>query len=56
MGYFGWTREEARRFMRENTLESETRIATASLRYSTDLPGQAPGSIPAPEPSGGVGS
>ena len=41
MNYFGWTREEARRFMRENTLESETQIATESLRYSTDLPGQA---------------
>ena len=41
MNYFGMTREEARRFMRENTLESETQIATESLRYSTDLPGQA---------------
>ncbi|WP_420634195.1 DUF885 domain-containing protein [Candidatus Palauibacter sp.] len=41
MNYFGMTREEARQFMRENTLESETRIATESLRYSTDLPGQA---------------
>ncbi|MDE2663439.1 MAG: DUF885 domain-containing protein [Gemmatimonadota bacterium] len=41
MNHFGWTREEARRFMRENTLESETQIATESLRYSTDLPGQA---------------
>ncbi|WP_419856713.1 DUF885 domain-containing protein [Candidatus Palauibacter irciniicola] len=41
MNYFDWTREEARRFMRENTLESETQIATESLRYSTDLPGQA---------------
>ncbi|MDE2943838.1 MAG: DUF885 domain-containing protein [Gemmatimonadota bacterium] len=41
MNYFDWTREEARRFMRENTLESETQIATESLRYSTDLPGPA---------------
>ncbi|WP_419167102.1 DUF885 domain-containing protein [Candidatus Palauibacter sp.] len=41
MNYFSMTREEARQFMRENTLESETRIATESLRYSTDLPGQA---------------
>ncbi len=41
MNYFGMTRAEARQFMRENTLESETRIATESLRYSTDLPGQA---------------
>ena len=35
--------EEARQFMRENTLESETQIATESLRYSTDMPGQALG-------------
>ena len=41
MNYFGMTREEARQFMRDNTLESETQIATESLRYSTDLPGQA---------------
>ena len=41
MNHFDWTREEARQFMRENTLESETQIATESLRYSTDLPGQA---------------
>ncbi len=27
--------------MRESTLESETQIATESLRYSTDMPGQA---------------
>jgi uncharacterized protein (DUF885 family) len=43
MNYFGWTLEEARQFMRENTLESETQIATESLRYSTDMPGQALG-------------
>lgn len=41
MNHFGMTLEEARQFMRENTLESETQIATESLRYSTDLPGQA---------------
>ncbi|MDX1395939.1 MAG: DUF885 domain-containing protein [Gemmatimonadota bacterium] len=41
MNYFGMTLEEARAFMRENTLESETQIATESLRYSTDMPGQA---------------
>ena len=35
--------EDARQFMRENTLASETEIATESLRYSTDLPGQALG-------------
>ena len=41
MNHFGMTLEEARQFMRDNTLESETQIATESLRYSTDLPGQA---------------
>ena len=41
LNHFGMTLEEARQFMRENTLESETQIATESLRYSTDLPGQA---------------
>lgn len=43
MNYFGMTREEALDFMRANTLESETQIGTESLRYSTDLPGQALG-------------
>lgn len=33
--------EEARRFMTENTFESPTQIATETLRYSTDMPGQA---------------
>jgi uncharacterized protein (DUF885 family) len=43
MNYFGMSLEEARQFMRENTLESETQIFTESLRYSTDIPGQALG-------------
>jgi len=43
MNYFGMTLEEARQFMREYTLESESQIATESLRYSTDMPGQALG-------------
>jgi len=43
MNYFGMTLEEGRAFMRENTLESATQIATESLRYSTDIPGQALG-------------
>ncbi len=43
MNYFGMTLEEGRRFMREHTLESDTQIASESLRYSTDLPGQALG-------------
>lgn len=41
MNYFGMTLQEARAFMRENTLESETQIETESLRYSTDIQGQA---------------
>ena len=41
MNYFGMTLDEGRRFMRENTLESETQIETESLRYSTDYYGQA---------------
>ncbi len=41
MNYFDWTLEQARDFMRESTLESGTQIATESLRYSTDMPGQA---------------
>lgn len=43
MNYFDMSLDEARQFMRENTLESETQIATESLRYSTDIPGQALG-------------
>jgi uncharacterized protein (DUF885 family) len=41
MNYFGWSLEQARDFMRESTFESETQIATESLRYSTDMPAQA---------------
>jgi len=43
MNYFGMSLDEARQFMRDNTLESETQIFTESLRYSTDIPGQALG-------------
>jgi len=43
MNAFDMSLEDARAFMRENTLESETQIATESLRYSTDMPGQALG-------------
>jgi uncharacterized protein (DUF885 family) len=43
MNYFGMSLDEARDFMRENTQESETQITTESLRYSTDIPGQALG-------------
>jgi uncharacterized protein (DUF885 family) len=37
----GWTHEEARRFMQDNTFASEAEIESELLRYSTDIPGQA---------------
>lgn len=37
----GWSLEEARAFMRAHVLESDAMIATETLRYSTDLYGQA---------------
>lgn len=41
MNAFGWSLDRAREYMRENTFESDTQIATETLRYSTDMPGQA---------------
>jgi uncharacterized protein (DUF885 family) len=41
MNALGWTRERAMAYMREHLIESETQIRSESLRYSTDLPGQA---------------
>jgi len=41
MNHLGWSREEATVWMREHTLSSETEIATETLRYAVDLPGQA---------------
>ena len=41
MNALGWSLEDARRFLREHVLESETQIATETLRYSVDLPAQA---------------
>jgi uncharacterized protein (DUF885 family) len=41
MNALGWSRERAMQFMREHTLESETQIATETLRYAADMPGQA---------------
>lgn len=41
MNALGWTRERAMAFMREHTFESETQIASETLRYSTDMPAQA---------------
>ncbi|MGQ0641328.1 MAG: DUF885 domain-containing protein [Gemmatimonadaceae bacterium] len=37
----GWSLERARQFMREHTLETETQIASETLRYGVDIPGQA---------------
>lgn len=37
----GWTHDDARQFMRENTFASEAQIESELLRYSTDIPGQA---------------
>lgn len=41
MNAFGWSRERASQFMRENTILSDSEIATETLRYSVDIPGQA---------------
>jgi uncharacterized protein (DUF885 family) len=41
MNALGWSRERAMAFMRENLTLSDAQIATESLRYSTDIPGQA---------------
>ncbi len=41
MNAFGWSRERAAAFMRENTLLSDTEIVTETLRYAVDLPAQA---------------
>jgi uncharacterized protein (DUF885 family) len=41
MNGLGWTRARAVAYMREHLMESDTQIETESLRYSTDIPGQA---------------
>jgi uncharacterized protein (DUF885 family) len=41
MNALGWSRSRAVAYMKENTLESDTQIATETLRYSCDIPGQA---------------
>ncbi len=43
MNALGMSLEEARQHTRDNTFESETQINTETLRYSTDMPGQALG-------------
>ena len=41
MNALGWSRERAMAYMRENLTLSEAQIASETLRYSTDIPGQA---------------
>ena len=43
MNLLGWTLEEGRQYMRDHIFDSETQIRSESLRYSTDMPGQALG-------------
>lgn len=43
MNYFGWSLDQARAYMHENTSLSDVEIASETLRYSTSLPGQALG-------------
>ncbi len=41
MNYMDWPLSKAVDYMKQNTLLSDTQIHTESLRYSTDIPGQA---------------
>ncbi|HTA39369.1 MAG TPA: DUF885 domain-containing protein, partial [Candidatus Acidoferrales bacterium] len=41
MNALGWSRERAMQYMRDNLTLNDTQIGTESLRYSTDIPGQA---------------
>jgi len=41
LNFHGWPLERARAYMRANTMESEAQIASETLRYATDMPGQA---------------
>ena len=43
MNAFGWPRARAVAYMREREMETDTQIASESLRYSCDIPGQALG-------------
>lgn len=43
MNGLGWSLEDGREYMRAHVFESDQQIFTESLRYSTDLPGQALG-------------
>ncbi len=41
LNLFGWSLEQARDYMAANVLEDASQVASETLRYSTDLPGQA---------------
>ena len=41
MNALGWPRERAIAYMKENAMETDTQIASETLRYSCDMPGQA---------------
>jgi uncharacterized protein (DUF885 family) len=41
MNALGWPRERAMQYMKDHIFESDLQIQTESLRYSTDIPGQA---------------
>ncbi len=41
MNALDWSREKAMAYMSENAMESDTQIASETLRYSCDMPGQA---------------
>jgi uncharacterized protein (DUF885 family) len=41
MNALGWSLEDARQYMADNTFESEVQIASETIRYSTSIPAQA---------------
>ena len=41
MNLLGWPRSQAVEYMKENLLASDSEIHTETLRYSSDVPGQA---------------
>ncbi len=41
MSFYRWPRARATRYMLDNVIESETQIASETLRYAVDMPGQA---------------
>ncbi len=41
MNYFGWPLEKAREFMSTHTIDSRVQVNSETIRYSTDMPGQA---------------